>query len=234
MERNSGMRTRILGAALAGALLIYGGAPSPAGAMEILEAADHAEIEARIAAGAVTRIALAGDRVKKVVRAPDGLRVEHDPATGDLYLTPSGPEADAAALFVVTEKGFTYRLALTAAEDGSAQLLLRNPAALAAGDGAGPDARVGELVALVRAVARRELPAGYTIAAGTGEANGLAVIETWRGPALAAHVVEGGDVEDATALAARFEGALAAWLAPAGAGPSGRRLGVVVVRGDTR
>ncbi len=43
-------------------------------AMEILEAADHAEIEARIAAGAVTLIARASDRVKKAVRAPGRAR----------------------------------------------------------------------------------------------------------------------------------------------------------------
>ena len=68
------------------------------------------------------------------------------------------PKADAAALFVVTEKGFTYRLSLTAAEDGSAQRLIRNPAALATAEDSGPDARVGTLVALVRAAARREPP----------------------------------------------------------------------------
>ena len=121
------------------ALLMYMGAAAPAWAMTVLEAADHAELEARIAAGAVTRIALTADRVKKVIRAPDGLRVEHDAATGDLYLTPSGlrEETEPAALFVVTEKGFTYRLTLTAADGGSAQILIRNAAAMAvAADGA--------------------------------------------------------------------------------------------------
>ena len=48
------------------------------------------------------------------------------------------------------------------------------------------------LVGLVRAVARREPPAGYAIETGTGRAiGGLPVIETWRGRRYTAHVVEG-------------------------------------------
>ena len=63
-------------------------APVPALAMQILEAADHAELAAEISATGVNRIALAGDRIAKVVRAPDGYAVEHDAASGDLYLRP--------------------------------------------------------------------------------------------------------------------------------------------------
>ena len=100
--------------------LIYAGLASPASAMQILDAVDHGELAAAIAAGEVSRIAVAGDRVKKVIRAPDGLEVEHDAASGDLYLTSAGVahDGEAASLFIVTEKGFTYRLTLTSARDG--------------------------------------------------------------------------------------------------------------------
>ena len=55
------------------------------------------------------------------MRNPSGFETEHDPATGDLYLVPFaadaaelGLEAPApVTLFIGTEKGFTYRLALT-------------------------------------------------------------------------------------------------------------------------
>ena len=60
-------------------------APVPALAMQILDAADHAELAAEISASNVNRIALAGDRIAKVVRSPDGFAVEHDAASGDLY-----------------------------------------------------------------------------------------------------------------------------------------------------
>ena len=74
--------------------LLYIGAlalPLPAAAMQILDAADHGEIGAEISATGVNRIALMGDRIAKVVRAPDGFAVEHDAASGDLYLRPAGP-----------------------------------------------------------------------------------------------------------------------------------------------
>ena len=68
-----------------------------------------------ISATEVTRITLIGDRIARVIRSPGGFAAEHDPASGDLYLRPldrafgAGP-AKPAALFVGTEKGFTYRL----------------------------------------------------------------------------------------------------------------------------
>ena len=231
MTRFPGGRAAV--AALIAPLLIYMGAASPASAMQILDAVDHGELAAAIAAGEVSRIALSHDRVKKVIRAPDGLRVEHDAASGDLYLTPEGvaDDGEAASLFIVTEKGFTYRLVLTPVWDGAAQILIRNPAASALdGDAAGRDPRIAELVALVRAVARREPMAGYAIEGGGAQSAGaVKLIETWRGPRFAAHVVEAGGAPDAAALAGTIgPGAAAAWVAGPGTGPSGGRLGVVV------
>ena len=230
MTRFPGARAAM--AALIAPLLIYAGLASPASAMQILDAVDHGELAAAIAAGEVSRIAVAGDRVKKVIRAPDGLKVEHDAASGDLYLTSAGVahDGEAASLFIVTEKGFTYRLMLTPVRDGAAQILIRNRAATRSGDSGAPDTRIAELVDLVRAVARREPAEGYAIEAGSGAtAGGLALVETWRGPRLAAHVVDARDVGDAAELAARFgTDAAAAWMAAAGTGPSGGRLAVVV------
>ena len=175
--------------------------PLPAAAMQILDAADHAELAAEISATGVNRIALAGDRIAKVVRAPDGFAVEHDAASGDLYLRRSAPASpgdaggDPVTLFVGTEKGFTYRLTLVPAARDSAQILIRNGGA---GSGAaqpalesGGDARVAALVRLVRAVARREALPGYAIEAGRSPAAaGLTLIETWRGSRFAALVFE--------------------------------------------
>ena len=195
--------------------LLYMGAlalPLPAAAMQILDAADHAELRAEISATGVNRIALHGDRIAKVVRAPDGFAVEHDAGSGDLYLRPAGPrakipasEADPYApvtLFIGTEKGFTYRLTLTPADRESAQILIRNAAVAEGGATAGPapgDPRIGvrgrphvaALVRLVRAVARREPLSGYEIHAGNGlSPSGFGVIETWRGPRFRALVLE--------------------------------------------
>ena len=144
--------------------------PQPATAMQILDAADHAELVAEISATGVNRIALMGDRIAKVVRAPDGFAVEHDAGSGDLYLRPAGPRAKAPAseadphapvtLFIGTEKG----LHLPADADaggarlgadphpqrrcgGGGQDVSENPAAPLAGDphvdGAGAAGAVG-------------------------------------------------------------------------------------------
>ena len=227
----------------------------PAAAMQILDAADHAELAAEISATQVNRIALHGDRIARVVRSPDGYAVEHDGASGDLYLRPSAPDRgpgqagfDPVTLFVGTEKGFTYRLTLTPSVRDSAQILIRNGEAVA--DAAvrapapGDSVRIAALVRVVRAVARRELLPGYEILASAGgPAAGLTLIETWRGPRFAALVFEAArpaseDAEGSAGLAGTIEGVpgigrlAALWLAAPGTGPSGGRL-VVAVTGTS-
>ena len=154
-------------------------APAPALAMQILDAADHAELAAEISAANVNRIALAGDRIAKVVRSPDGFAVEHDAVSGDLYLRPLTAEPaahDPVTLFIGTEKGFTYRLTLTPGARDSAQILIRNAdavpssSAFAASLSAG-EPHVAALVRLVRAVAGREpLPGTRSMPAGVRSA----------------------------------------------------------------
>ena len=227
-------------------------APVPALAMQILDAADHAELAAEISAANVNRIALAGDRIARVVRSPAGFAVEHDPVSGDLYLHPSVPASsghaagDPVTLFIGTEKGFTYRLTLIPAARDSAQILIRNAdavpssAAFAAAPSAG-EPHVAALVRLVRAVAGRKPLPGAAIHAGGGSLGaGIRLIETWRGPRFAALVFEAERPasKDADGLAdlAGTIGSLpdigpvaALWLAPPATGPSGGRLGVAVV-----
>ncbi len=227
-------------------------APVPALAMQILDAADHAELAAEISATGVNRIALAGDRIARVVRSPDGFAVEHDARSGDLYLRPLSHDADAApdrgpgqaghdpvTLFVGTERGFTYRLTLIPAVRDSAQILIRNATARPGAAVADPVAggpHIAALVRLVRAVARREALPGYAIARGGGVSPaGMNLIETWRGPRLAAHVLEADrDASDAAGLAGTIGGlpgvgrVAALWLAAPGTGPAGGRLVVAV------
>ena len=236
------------------------GVSAPAAAMQILDAADHAELAAEISATGINRIALSGDRIAKVVRSPDGFAFEHDAASGDLYLRPVAAEAgehDPVTLFVGTEKGFTYRLTLTPAARDSAQILIRNAEALPGGgetataaSATKSDPHVAALVRLVRAVARRDLLPGYAVHAG-GESlqPGLRLIETWRGPRFAALVFEAArpasNGADGTAGLAGTIGSLpgvgpvaALWLALPATGPSDGRLGVAVVEtagaGDPR
>ena len=246
-------------AALAVAQFMHMALPAPAAAMQLLEAVDHAELAAEVSATEINRIALIGDRVARVVRAPDGFAVEHDAASGDLWLRAApdrspGQAGNApstgtpATLFIGTEKGFTYRLTLTPTVRAAAQILIRNadalPEANPAGDVYRPpagDPHLAALVKLVRAVARRDLLPGYEILAGSGApASGLTLIETWRGPRFRVLVFEAGRSApvggDGPAGLAGTIGALpgmgrvaALWLAAPGTGPSGGRLVVAVV-----
>lgn len=249
MNRPAGRRRR--SPAAVGAFLAAAASALPAWAMQILPATDHAELTAEVSATSVNRVALDGDRVARVIRSPDGFAVEHDPKRGDVYLRPlrargseapyGAADADAGAdgpprtatLFLGTEKGFTYRLTLATVERDSAQVLIRNADALDAVESAAFEGatRRAALVALVRAVARREPLPGYVIEAPARRAPGaLAAVETWRGARFVAHVFEVAAAEDdASALASRLgAGVAAAWVSGAGTGPGGGRLGVAV------
>ena len=239
-------------AALSLLLIVNVGSSGSAQALQVLQASDHAELAAEISATQVSRIALDGDRIARVIQSPGGFTVEHDPVRGDLYLYPESPavfgpspgglpaQAGAPApvtLYVGTERGFTYRLTLSPASRGSAQILIRN-AAIAAGSRGGTSAvwadHRGELVSLILAVARREpVPGHVTVPAGEaiGTPEQSSVVQLWRGPRFSARVlnvpVEG--IQDAQQLA-RLSGAniVAAWLSAPGRGPDGERVAVLV------
>lgn len=217
--------------------------PAPAPAMQLLDAVDHAELQAEISGRAVSRIALAGDRIARIIRGPDGFVVEHDAARGDIYLRPADvPSAglggfaarEPLTLFVGTAAGFTYRLALTVADRGSAQILIRNAATVPREEPAKrADGRVEAVVTLVRAVVRREPLPRYAVVAAAGDphVDGLALVETWRGPRFTARVLEVEAASDSYAedLAGRLAPDTAAvWVGPPGSGPSGGRLAVAV------
>ena len=168
---------------------------------------------------------------------------------------PGEAEKTGKTLFLGSEKGFTYRLTLKVADRGSAQILIRNTdvfqAQVAGAKGPGDegnaapaggrgDTRIGELTGLVRAVVNRRPLPGFSIFPGGGEgtqAEGLSVVEVWRGPGLTAQVIELVKAPDAEPEITGAEwfgengpAAAAAWLSDPGAAPHGGRMGVVVFK----
>jgi hypothetical protein len=137
-------------------------------------------------------------------------------------------------LFLGTERGFTYRLTLTPDTRPSAQVLIRNTAAAEPGGQASTaparDARVAELVRLVRAAARHELLPGYAVEARPPTPSKWPpAIETWRGARFTAHVLAAAPDTDAAALATRFgAGVAAVWVAAPRAGSTRDAIAVVV------
>ncbi len=239
MRRNSrnDRRWRIA-AALVATVALVTWVTGAARALEILHAADHAELTAEVSGADVNRIALEDDRIARVVQAPGGFRTEHDPVSGDLWLMPSdggpddGPDDRSDELFIGTEKGFTYRLTLTVADRTPAQILIRNPAVRANNSEADrADSRVGQLVDLVRAMAMREPLAGYRI--GTQQLTpdpapkDMTVLEVWQGRQFTGHLLFLNPETDANALRNRMSRLAALWMAPVDA--DGGRLAVAVV-----
>ena len=240
-------------------LMVLGAAalPAPAAAMQLLEAVDHAELSAEISAVEINRIALLGDRVLRVVRAPDGFAVEHDAATGDLWLrrvAAAAPDGTPVTLFLGTEKGFTYRLTLTPSARDAAQILIRNADALSkdlasTAIPAAADPHIAALVKLVRSVARRETLPGYSIhaslartpirvgsiAAGVRFPAGVRLIETWRGPRFRALVLEADLLPSAAGGGAWPPGSGSGASSP-GSGPAGlaRTIGDSLAAGRVR
>ena len=142
-----------------------------------------------------------------------------------------------ATLFLGTERGYTYRLSLSAVSRGSAQILIRNAAIAAGAEDVATgtaDGRRSELVSLILAAARREPVAGYVIvpAHETGEPSGRgSLVEVWSGARFTARVLSlpAGRVEDAQRLATRAgPGVAAAWLSPPGWAFDGTRTAVLV------
>ena len=238
-----GGRVGLSAGVLVAASVAFAVVPGPAAAIQTLEAADHAELKAAVSATGVSRVALADDRIRRIIRSPGGFDVEHDAASGDVYLRPLDAPDPAwderpvdplpLTLFLGTERGFTYRLTLIPDERPSAQVLIRN-AATAAGlatqaPGVAPrDARVAELVRLVRASARREALPGYLVEAARS-GRGLRIIETWRGTRFTAHVLAAGPDTEAGRLAARFgTGVAAVWVALPPGSAARERIAVVV------
>ena len=244
-------------AAVVFALLMAVCAAGPARALQILEAVDHAELTAEVSSTEVSRVALDGDRVARVIQSPGGFTVEHDPVRGDLYLYPNpGLGVDGAAaqfapgmrapalraqappgvtLYLGTERGFTYRLSLTVAERDSAQILIRNAAAVGSrSPDAAADGYPNELAALIRAVARREPLPGYVIVPAPSVIDPPAagsLVEVWRGPRYTARVLRtSADSADDASAFADFWGSrvAAAWLSPDRVDPDGERLAVLV------
>lgn len=233
-------RSRI--SALSLLLILCMGPGATARALQVLEADDHSELVAEISDSDVNRIALAGDRIARVIQSPRGFIVEHDPVRGDLYVSadPSvPPTADAlraatATLYLGTERGFTYRLSLSAVSRDSAQILIRNAAAAADVVRAIDRDRRGELVSLILAVTRRETAAGYVIVPASDSANNAgrgSLVEVWSGPRFTARVLSlpAGGVADAAHLARRAgPGVAAAWLSPRGWESDDTRTAVLV------
>ena len=197
-------------------------------------AKDNAEIAAVISSGEVSRIALYDDRIRSVTGVPAGFSLEHDGATGDVFLIPEDFGALAEGfinLFIISEAGYTYQLLLQLRDIPSEQILIRNPAAKSA-DVPRDAPRHEQIAALLRAAIAGEPLKGYRrLGVALGEyallPNFLSS-EVWQGAHFRAVLMTRiGEADDITAeaLAGHYAGA---WMSADG----GRAIIVMEARDD--
>ncbi|MXZ27944.1 MAG: hypothetical protein F4222_03690 [Gammaproteobacteria bacterium] len=239
MTTNRSRRDRV-GALAAAFLMSLCTAPATAEravGTRVLNAADHAELAAEISADSVVRVALLGDRIERVIRAPGTFAVEHDPVAGDLYLHPvaesAAPQTSAAphgpgapqALFVGSERGSTYRLNLIPVSGGPSQILVRN-ADLETEDRAAPVPETGHVAAiagLLRALAGGEPYPNYRVETADQDSAAdmdIVPVEVWRGPRFEALVLAlgvGAPVDAPDLAAALGPDVVAVWIPEHGA-----------------
>jgi len=239
MTTNLSRRDRV-GALAAAFLMSLCTAPATAeraAGTRVMDAADHAELAAEMSADGVVRVALLGDRIERVIRAPGTFAVEHDPVAGDLYLhpvrEPAAPQVSAApqgpaapqALFVGSERGSTYRLNLIPVPGGPSQILVRNadPETEDRAATVPESNRVAAIAGLLRALAGGEPSPNYRVETADQDSAAdmdIVPVEVWRGPRFEALVLAlgvGAPVEDSDLAAALGPDVVAVWIPEHGA-----------------
>lgn len=96
-------------------------------ALQLKEALDGSEIHANISAADLNRIRLKNDRIISAKVNLGDVNIDYEKTTGDIYLRLAKPRYKTTVnLFLISERGFTYKLLLTSKFIPSAQIILHN------------------------------------------------------------------------------------------------------------
>ena len=96
-------------------------------ALQLKEAMDGSEIHANISAADLNRIRLKNDRIISAKVNLGDVNIDYEKTTGDIYVRLAKPRYKTTVnLFLISERGFTYKLLLTSKFIPSAQIILHN------------------------------------------------------------------------------------------------------------
>lgn len=97
--------------------------------LQIKDVSEGAEIRANISANDLNRIQLKGDKIISAKANVGDINLSYEKSTGDIFVRPkSNNQSKILNLFLVSEKGYTYKLLLTPRFIPSEQIFLRNDA----------------------------------------------------------------------------------------------------------
>ncbi|MDA0967624.1 MAG: type-F conjugative transfer system secretin TraK [Proteobacteria bacterium] len=141
--------------------------PLFADATQIKLAADNAEISGKLSVIDINRLSLVNDRIKSVKTNKYGYEFINDEASGDVYIkTTSDNIGDPLNAFIISEKGFTYKLLLSPLDIPSEQIFIKNPAITteeSQKENNVPLPYKEEIVRLIKQMGKGEIDIGYQV-----------------------------------------------------------------------
>jgi len=141
--------------------------PLFADATQIKLAADNAEVSGKLSVIDINRLSLVNDRIKSVKTNKYGYEFINDDASGDVYIkTTADNIGDPLNAFVISEKGFTYKILLAPADIPSEQIFIKNPAITddeSAKDNKEPLPYKQEIIKLIKEMGQGEIELGYKV-----------------------------------------------------------------------
>ena len=141
--------------------------PLFADATQIKLAADNAEITGKLSVIDINRLSLVNDRIKSVKTNKYGYEFINDEVSGDLYIkTTSDNIGDPLNAFIISDKGFTYKVLLSPVDIPSEQIFIKNPAITSDDskkDNNNPLPYKQEIVKLIKEMGKGEIDIGYQV-----------------------------------------------------------------------
>lgn len=93
---------------------------------QIKEVVDGSELALHISNRDLNRIKVIGDKILSLKYPNDDLTLSAVDELGEVYIRPSRNDVEKIAVFVITEKGYTYKLTLLPKNISSTQIILKN------------------------------------------------------------------------------------------------------------
>lgn len=110
-------------------IMFIGLLPATAIATQVKIAPDNAVVVGKISEDEVSRLSLVNDRIKSIKANKGRFGFVNDERNGDVYIrTLQGNYGAPLNGFVISEKGYTYKLLLNPVDIPSAQIFIKNPA----------------------------------------------------------------------------------------------------------
>lgn len=113
---------RIVKAILIGAIL----APQVSFAEQVKEVREDGEITAFIAQDELSRIKVVGDKIKRVISIDGELDILDEKQLGEVYIKVASSHKHPKSIFIITEKGMTYKATLLPKKMPAEQIFIKN------------------------------------------------------------------------------------------------------------